>query len=243
MTRKVYDAKDISTNELIYFKGHSKATYMSDGSTVEDIINNININDNIKDVGYSIINLGSTSSVTLFPNVYYISDCESTLNISFEEGEKNVVNEYIIEIKGSVELSLPNNIIWLNGDTPEMNLNSNYRISIVNGLASYLEIKNILNIYLTLNTTNDENKNTYELLLNYLTLGSVGNKYIYEVSDDFHIYVSGIIEGVEVKNALITFAILDGNIFDITFEGLNDISSHMYCFLHPNGTLDCYKDD
>lgn len=42
--RKVKDAKDLSNNELIYFKGHAKATYMSDGSTVEDAINNIKDN-------------------------------------------------------------------------------------------------------------------------------------------------------------------------------------------------------
>ena len=40
-TRQIKDAKDLSTNELIYFKGHAKATYMSDGTTVEDAINNI----------------------------------------------------------------------------------------------------------------------------------------------------------------------------------------------------------
>lgn len=40
-TRKIKDAKDLSTNELIYFKGHAKATYMSDGQTVEDAINSI----------------------------------------------------------------------------------------------------------------------------------------------------------------------------------------------------------
>ena len=39
--RKVKDAKDLSSNELIYFKGHAKATYMSDGRTVEDAINDI----------------------------------------------------------------------------------------------------------------------------------------------------------------------------------------------------------
>ena len=41
--RKVKDAKDLSSNELIYFKGHAKATYMSDGRTVEDAINSIPI--------------------------------------------------------------------------------------------------------------------------------------------------------------------------------------------------------
>jgi hypothetical protein len=43
-TRKIKDAKDLSDGSLIYFKGHAKATYMSDGSTVEDTINNIKVN-------------------------------------------------------------------------------------------------------------------------------------------------------------------------------------------------------
>lgn len=37
--RQIKDAKDLSTNELIYFKGHAQATYMSDGRTVEEAIN------------------------------------------------------------------------------------------------------------------------------------------------------------------------------------------------------------
>jgi hypothetical protein len=36
--RKIKDAKDLSTNELIYFKSHAQATYMSDGRTVEEAI-------------------------------------------------------------------------------------------------------------------------------------------------------------------------------------------------------------
>lgn len=39
-TRKIKDAKDLTTNELIYFKGHAKATFMSDGRTVEEAIIN-----------------------------------------------------------------------------------------------------------------------------------------------------------------------------------------------------------
>lgn len=42
-TRKIKDAIDLTTNEPVYLKGHAKATYMSDGSTVEDAINNIEI--------------------------------------------------------------------------------------------------------------------------------------------------------------------------------------------------------
>ena len=37
--RIIKDAKDVKSNELIYFRGHAKATYMSDGRTVEDAIN------------------------------------------------------------------------------------------------------------------------------------------------------------------------------------------------------------
>ncbi len=40
-TRKIKDAKDTTTNEVIYFKGHAKATYMSDGRSVEDAIYSI----------------------------------------------------------------------------------------------------------------------------------------------------------------------------------------------------------
>ena len=39
--RKVKEAKDLENNELIYLKGHAKATYMSDGRSVEDAINQI----------------------------------------------------------------------------------------------------------------------------------------------------------------------------------------------------------
>ena len=44
-TRKIKDAKDLSTNELIYFRGHAQATYMSDGTSVEDKINSIQTGD------------------------------------------------------------------------------------------------------------------------------------------------------------------------------------------------------
>ena len=37
--RKVKDAVDLTTNEKIYFKGHAKATYLSDGRNVEEAIN------------------------------------------------------------------------------------------------------------------------------------------------------------------------------------------------------------
>lgn len=46
-TRKIKDAQDTTTNELIYIKGHAKATYMSDGRTVEDAINEMSTSENL----------------------------------------------------------------------------------------------------------------------------------------------------------------------------------------------------
>lgn len=40
-TRKIKNAKDLVTDELIYFKSHAQATFMSDGTTVEDKINGL----------------------------------------------------------------------------------------------------------------------------------------------------------------------------------------------------------
>ena len=42
-TRQIKDAVNHSTGELVYFKSHAKATFMSDGKTVEEAINNIEI--------------------------------------------------------------------------------------------------------------------------------------------------------------------------------------------------------
>ena len=40
-TRNIKDAKDLDTGELIYFKGHAQATFMSDGRTVEEAVSGI----------------------------------------------------------------------------------------------------------------------------------------------------------------------------------------------------------
>lgn len=66
-TRKIKDAKDIKTEEKIYFKGHAKATYMSDGVSVEDTINNIK--ENIGNVDLSgVLSKSEASSTYLNKN-------------------------------------------------------------------------------------------------------------------------------------------------------------------------------
>lgn len=53
-TRQVRDAKDSLSGELIYFKGHAQAVYMSDGTTVEDAINNIGISGGVSSSGANV---------------------------------------------------------------------------------------------------------------------------------------------------------------------------------------------
>ena len=62
-TRKVKDAIDLITNEPVYLKGHAKATYMSDGSTVEDAINNIEIGGGGSTLTSHISSSATTSSL------------------------------------------------------------------------------------------------------------------------------------------------------------------------------------
>lgn len=43
-SRKVMDAVDINTGEAVYFASHAQATYMADGTTVENNIKDIKSN-------------------------------------------------------------------------------------------------------------------------------------------------------------------------------------------------------
>lgn len=47
-TRNIKDAKDLTTGELIFFKGHAQATFMSDGRTVEEAINSVGGEENVQ---------------------------------------------------------------------------------------------------------------------------------------------------------------------------------------------------
>lgn len=76
-TRKVKDAKDLYTDELIYFTGHAKATYMSDGSTVEDSISNIK---HLIELTYSELKELRTNSKLIPGCKYRITDFVTTTN-------------------------------------------------------------------------------------------------------------------------------------------------------------------
>ena len=63
--RVIKDAVDTTTNELIYFKGHAKSTYMSDGATVEDVIKSLSL-DKIYPIGSIYLSVSSVNPAQLF---------------------------------------------------------------------------------------------------------------------------------------------------------------------------------
>lgn len=55
--RKIMDARDLTSGELIYFKGHAKATYLSDGTTLEDFAEIVNEKEKV--VEGSLVNVNN----------------------------------------------------------------------------------------------------------------------------------------------------------------------------------------
>lgn len=152
-TRKIKEAKDLSSGELIYFKGHAKATYMTDGRTVEDAINNINQSGSGAYPIVSYVKDGVEYGTTVYPNKFYlfsssdISDGSMEyLSISLGEEIEGIVNEYLFQFTSGSEptvFSLPNSIVWANDEIPIIESGYTYQISIVNNCATYLKFRKL----------------------------------------------------------------------------------------------------
>ena len=166
--RKIKDAVDTTTNELIFFKGHAKSTYMSDGATVEDAIKNISASfddievnlssyytkseiDSIgflREKNYQLINRNDNNAV-IKPNTYNIWDKNTYPTIITLETpyDNNIINEYVIRFTipaSMVNYSLSFNceIKWVNNDVPTWESGCTYEISIVDGYAVFLKYFN-----------------------------------------------------------------------------------------------------
>ena len=138
-TRKIMNAKDLSTNKLIYFRGHAKATYMSDGiTTVEDAINSIG---NIS-IAYPQVNHGTSDTrFALTPNVLHVWDEVAELSLKLTDPtDTTVANEYIFQFTSgatATTLTLPVDLQWTS--EPVINPNCTYQVSILNNCATLLE--------------------------------------------------------------------------------------------------------
>ena len=150
-TRKIKDAKDLSTNELIYFKGHAQATYMSDGRTVEEAVSEMSGGSGSG--AYPVVELMDINGVSLDPNTYYKFTFDDgifvNLTITLNESINNdIVNEYIFELNLPPStwvipiVSLPDTIKFVNNVYPEFEMGKTYIISIVNNYAVFAEFSN-----------------------------------------------------------------------------------------------------
>lgn len=92
---------------------------------------------------YSEVSHGtSDTTFTITPNTFHIWDEVSSLTITLGAETSGVANEYIFQFTSGSEpttLSLPDDIKWTGGETPTIEANKIYQISILKGLGSVLE--------------------------------------------------------------------------------------------------------
>jgi hypothetical protein len=118
-TRAIKDAKDLNTGEKIYFRGHAKATFMSDGRTVEEAI------------AGRTIKCVDTLPTTLSPNTLYVVNGNGDLTIEGFDTTDNVVDEYTVHFVGGSAITLPGYVKWANGVATESERGVLYELSVI----------------------------------------------------------------------------------------------------------------
>ena len=144
-TRKIKDGK--VDGEKVFFKGHAKATFMSDGRTVEDAIKQAGTGGGGSSSGsgsaYPRINYAWTSgSETISPNTFHVWGSVTGLTIEFGEEVSGVANEYLFQFTSGTtptSLTLPDGIQWVNG-APNINANKTYQVSVVNNIGLIVSV-------------------------------------------------------------------------------------------------------
>lgn len=189
--RKIKNAIDTTTNEYIFFTGSAECTYMSDGRTVESVLNGYSEGNDF--VGYPIENLvaDQNNNYIINPNTYYIGNINTDNGVHIllaDSTNDTIINEYVFQlslldtgVNDIFEISFPDNIKWENNDIPEFISGKIYIISIIDNVATYGAWNNNLIVFNIENTTYIANKNMswYEWCnSNYNT------KYFY-VHDDY----------------------------------------------------------
>lgn len=138
-TRKIKDAKDLTTNELIYFKGHAQATYMSDGRTVEEAISSSTGGESTTK---EVVWVDGDTIDLLEPNkIYLFSTIRTSLQISEIVYPDGYHAEYCIMSNGagfggegsSISLIFPDNIsiYWVGDDISSISNADIWELSIV----------------------------------------------------------------------------------------------------------------
>lgn len=112
---------------------------------------------------YSEVNHGTADTTfTLTPNTFHVWDEATSLILDFGSETSGVANEFLFQFTSgaiATSLTLPDDIKWVNDSAPTIAENMIYQISVLKGLASYLEFSNI---NLILFTVSKKSKYTYQ---------------------------------------------------------------------------------
>ena len=107
---------------------------------------------------YAQVNHGTgDTTFTLTPNTFHIWDEVGSLDLDLGSETGGVANEYIFQFTSGSEptsLSLPEDVKWVGDNTPTINENKIYQISILNNLAVCLEFDNAPQVELITFTIN-----------------------------------------------------------------------------------------
>ena len=131
-TRQVRDAKDSLSGELIYFKGHAQAVYMSDGTTVEDAINSSGGGEGTPVVTHdgSYIDAVQPNVITIItypiPSLYI----EGFTTSSSKHDEYTIIFSTSAEEPEAPGMALPDYVLWANGNIPTLEWHTVYELSI-----------------------------------------------------------------------------------------------------------------
>lgn len=178
-TRRIKDGK--VDGEKVYFKGHAKATFMSDGRTVEEAFLNkqdkLVSGTNLKTInGQSLLGEGNIpiegggsevpivdhgtgdTTFVLTPNTLHVWGEVASLSIDFGESVDGSLSEYMFRFSSGATpttLTLPDSVSWANGMEVSIQSGKTYEVAIIDGYGCILEFDTISDI-LTFTLRNKE---------------------------------------------------------------------------------------
>lgn len=85
---------------------------------------------------------GEHSIDAIQPNIFHLFGNVETVDLSLEDGDESVVNEYIFQFTyegGPIPYSFPDTIQWVNGE-PVLEDGKTYQISIVNNIGLIVSV-------------------------------------------------------------------------------------------------------
>lgn len=134
-TRKIKDIIDLETNELVYPKTHAKATFMSDGSTVEDAINAMGGKE-VEDIDVVTTDVAGTKEVLPNIPVQYLPNIVTNKTFVLSTADIDTTKENLWKISFIIGSTAPSisitsavTIYWANGIAPSFDVNSHYEIT------------------------------------------------------------------------------------------------------------------